>query len=221
MSHSTIAAGTNKKIMASTQEVRATVRWLARDREGLRRLVVATGRGSRARRRSRAWPDRSVLDSSAEALLPTPELTIEESLIKELTKNSRCPFHIVEQNSYNEFNAMNACMIASGTATLEAAILKRPMVIIYKTSWLTYVLAKIFVKIPYIGLANIVAGHSVVPELIQDMATPQNIAQEMEKLLLDHKLIHRIQKEFSKFPLWLGEPGASQRAAKIILKELN
>ena len=116
---------------------------------------------------------------------------------------------------------MNACMIASGTATLEAAILKRPMVIIYKTSWLTYVLAKIFVKIPYIGLANIVAGHSVVPELIQDMATPQNIAQEMEKLLLDHKLIHRIQKEFSKFPLWLGEPGASQRAAKIILKELN
>ena len=147
--------------------------------------------------------------------------TIEESLIKELTKNSRCPFHIVEQNSYNEFNAMNACMIASGTATLEAAILKRPMVIIYKTSWLTYVLAKIFVKIPYIGLANIVAGHSVVPELIQDKATPQNIAQEMEKLLLDHKLIHRIQKEFSKFPLWLGEPGASQRAAKIILKELN
>jgi lipid-A-disaccharide synthase len=147
--------------------------------------------------------------------------TIEESLIKELTNSSNCPFRIVEQNSYNEFNAMNACMIASGTATLEAAILKRPMVIIYKTSWLTYLLAKIFVKIPHIGLANIVAGHLVVPELIQDKATPKNIAQETEKLLSDHKLIHRIQKEFAKFPDWLGEPGASQRAAKIILKELN
>jgi len=147
--------------------------------------------------------------------------TIEESLIRQCTGNASCPIRIVEQNSYNAFNAMTACMIASGTATLEAAILKKPMVIIYKTSWLTYGLAKFFIKIPRIGLANIVAGRAVVPELIQNKATPKNIAGEIEKLLSDHKLIHRIQKEFSKFPIWLGEPGASQRAAKIILKEIN
>lgn len=145
---------------------------------------------------------------------------IQLSLIERWTNKTSCPMRVVEQNSYNEFNALTVCMVASGTATLEAAILKKPMVIIYKTSWLTYFLAKLFVKIRHIGLANIVAGHSVVPELIQNNATAQNISQEIEKLLSDPKEINRIQKEFSKVPLWLGEPGASQRAAKIILKEI-
>ena len=147
--------------------------------------------------------------------------TIPQQLIEHMTNRSKCPLQIIEQNSYDEFNATTVCMIASGTATLEAAILKKPMVIIYKTSWITYALAKFFVKIPHIGLANIVAGHAVVPELIQENASGINIAKETEKLLSDPKSVHRIQKEFSKFSAWLGEPGASQRAAKIILKELN
>jgi lipid-A-disaccharide synthase len=147
--------------------------------------------------------------------------TVSDGLIRSFTDGAECPIRIVEQNSYNEFNAFSACMIASGTATLEAAILKKPMVIIYKTSWATYQLAKFFIKIPHIGLANIVAGHLVVPELIQDEATPKNIAQEMEKLLTDNKLINRIQKEFAKFSIWLGEPGASQRTANILIKEIG
>lgn len=145
---------------------------------------------------------------------------IDEDLINSITRRATCPIRIVEQRSYNEFNTLTACIVSSGTATLEAAILKKPMVIIYKTSWLTYLIAKLFVKIPNIGLANIVAGKTIVPELIQNKATGENIASEMEKLLSDHKLTHRIQKEFSKFPIWLGDPGASQRAAKIILKEI-
>ncbi len=145
---------------------------------------------------------------------------VDQNLIDQLAQQSSCPIRTVEQNSYNEFNALTACIVASGTATLEAAILKKPMVIVYKTSWLTYFLAKMFIKIPNIGLANIVAGKTIVPELIQDKATAKNIAGEMEKLLSDHKQTHWIQKEFSKFPIWLGDPGASQRAAKIILKEI-
>ncbi len=147
--------------------------------------------------------------------------TVDERFIRSLTDTAACPIRIVEQHGYNEFNALSACMIASGTATLEAAILKKPMVIVYKTSWLTYTIVKFFIKIPHVGLANIVAGHEVVPELIQSKATPQNIAQKMEKLLTDHKATQRIHKEFSKFSVWLGEPGASQRAAKIIVKELS
>ncbi len=128
---------------------------------------------------------------------------------------------VVSNHSYNVLNAMTACMVASGTATLETAILKKPMVIIYKTSWVTYALAKIFVKIPNIGLANIVAGKKIVPELIQNNANPVKIAAEMEKLLSDPKEINRIQKELSKIHGWLGDPGASRRAAKIIIKELT
>lgn len=146
---------------------------------------------------------------------------VDKNFVDLLATQSTCPILTIEQDSYNEFNALTACIVASGTATLEAAILKKPMVIVYKTSWLSYILARIFIKIPNIGLANIVAGKTVVPELLQGKATPKNIAEEMEKLLSDHNLTNRIQKEFSKFPIWLGDPGASQRAAKIILKEID
>jgi lipid-A-disaccharide synthase len=152
-------------------------------------------------------------------LLKAP--TVSSQLIDPLIREAKCPIRVIEQTSYNEFNALTCCMIASGTATLEAAILQKPMAIIYKTSWLTYTLAKWLITIPNIGLANIVAGRTVVPELIQEKATGENLALEMEKLVSDHKLSHRIQKEFAKFPTLLGESGASQRAAKIILKVLN
>jgi lipid-A-disaccharide synthase len=146
--------------------------------------------------------------------------TIPESIIQRFVKNVKVPVKIVTQNSYNELNAMTACMVASGTATLETAILKKPMVVIYKTSWITYALAKIFVKIKNIGLVNIVAGKPIVPELIQNNASPEKIAAQMEKLLSDPKESSRIQKELSKIHNWLGDPGASRRAAKIISKEL-
>lgn len=189
--------------------------------------VVGLLPGSREKEITRHLP---VMAKAAELLYKTNQnrqfvllkaSTIDEHLARTLIKDAACPIQIVNEHGYNELNAMSACMIASGTATLEAAILTRPMVIIYKTSWLTYTLAKMFVTIPNIGLANIVAGYTVVPELIQDNATPENIAAEMEKLLTDHKLVTRIQKEFMKFSIFLGDPGASQRAAKIVLKELN
>ena len=146
--------------------------------------------------------------------------TIPEPMIRRLIKRVKVPVTVVTQNSYNELNAMTACMVASGTATLETAILKKPMVVIYKTSWITYALAKLFVKIKNIGLVNIVAGKQIVAELIQNNATPQKIAAEMEKLLSDPKESMRIQKELSKIHVWLGDPGASRRAAKIITREL-
>ncbi len=68
------------------------------------------------------------------------------------------PIKIFEGSSYDGINAMNAAIVASGTATLETALLEKPMVIIYKTSWPTYVIAKSVIKIPYIGLVNVVAG---------------------------------------------------------------
>lgn len=80
-------------------------------------------------------------------------------------------------------NASNIVALASGTATLEAMLLHRPMVTFYKLNWLTYIIVKLMVKIQYYSLPNIVAGKKVIQELIQSDATPENLAAEIEKLM--------------------------------------
>ena len=86
-------------------------------------------------------------------------------------------------------NASDIVALASGTATLEAMLLHRPMVTFYKLNWLTYIIAKFLVKIPYYSLPNIIAGKKVIEELIQADATPQHLATEIEKLM-DHETAH-------------------------------
>ena len=80
-------------------------------------------------------------------------------------------------------NASNIVALASGTATLEAMLLHRPMVTFYKLNWLTYHVVKLLIKIPYYSLPNIIAGKKVIRELIQHDATPENLAAEIEKLM--------------------------------------
>ncbi len=123
------------------------------------------------------------------------------------------PVKIYEGNPHDGINAMSAAIVASGTATLETALLNKPMVIIYKTSWMTYAIAKNVIKIPCIGLVNVVAGRKIVPELIQNNCNPTNIAKAVESILHDKN----ITEELKKVKITLGEGGASHRAAKIIL----
>ena len=80
-------------------------------------------------------------------------------------------------------NAANIIALASGTATLEALLLHRPMVTFYKLNWLTYIIAKLMIKIPYYSLPNIIAGKKVIQELIQSDATAEKLAAEIEKLM--------------------------------------
>jgi lipid-A-disaccharide synthase len=86
-------------------------------------------------------------------------------------------------------NASDIVALASGTATLEAMLLHRPMVTFYKLHWLTYMIAKFLVKIPYYSLPNIIAGKKVIQELIQADATPEHLASEIEKLM-DNETAH-------------------------------
>jgi len=127
------------------------------------------------------------------------------------------PLKIYDGPTYDGINAMDAVMVASGTATLETALLKKPMVIIYKTSWLTYFLARSLIKIPYIGLVNIVAGKKVAEELIQNDATAAKIANALESSLYNHHIID----ELAALKNSLGLPGASLRAAQIILETIK
>jgi lipid-A-disaccharide synthase len=121
---------------------------------------------------------------------------------------------IYDGPAYDGINAMDAALVASGTATLECALLKKPMVIIYKTSWLTYFLAKALIKIPYIGLVNIVAGKKIVEELIQTEADAKSVANGLESALHNQTLV----EEYSAVKTSLGQPGASLRAAKVVLE---
>lgn len=98
-----------------------------------------------------------------------------------------CPIKIqvVQNQNYDVMQVCDAIIAASGTATLEIALMAIPLVIIYKGSWLEYKIAKHLIKIPYIGLCNILANKKIVQELLQYDATPKNITEEIEKILND------------------------------------
>ena len=138
-------------------------------------------------------------------------------LIESIVGNPKhIPIKIYDGPTYDGINAMDVGLVASGTATLETALLKKPMVIIYKTSWLTYGLAKSLIKIPYIGLVNIVAGKKIAEELIQNDATADNIASAIEAALRNPQIID----ELAALKTSLGGPGASLRAARVVLDNL-
>jgi len=112
-----------------------------------------------------------------------------ENLLAQYPDSLKAHIRLVENTSSESkigrqvMNASNIIALASGTATLEAMLLHRPMVTFYKLHWLTYQIAKLLVKIPYFSLPNIIAGKKVIQELIQSEATPENLAAEIEKLM--------------------------------------
>lgn len=108
-------------------------------------------------------------------------------------------------------------LAASGTATLECGIIGTPMIIIYKTSWISYLLGRMLVKVPYIGLVNLVAGKKLAPEFIQHEARPGAIFLMAQMLLAEGRPRQSVKDELAKIPGLLGEPGAARRAAGEIL----
>lgn len=112
-----------------------------------------------------------------------------EQGVEQLVPHLKAVVHILENTDTESkvgrmvMNASNIIALASGTATLEAMLMHRPMVTFYKLHWLTYLIAKFLVKIPYYSLPNIIAGKKVIEELIQADATPENLGVEIEKLM--------------------------------------
>ncbi|OOT50441.1 lipid-A-disaccharide synthase [Acinetobacter pittii] len=112
-----------------------------------------------------------------------------EQGVEQLASQLKAKIHILENTDSESkigrmvMNASDIIALASGTATLEAMLMHRPMVTFYKLHWLTYLIAKFLVKIPYYSLPNIIAGKKVIEELIQADATPENLAAEIEKLM--------------------------------------
>lgn len=125
---------------------------------------------------------------------------------------------ITRDRIHDMIRACDAVISVSGTVTLEIALVGTPMVIIYKLSPLTYQLAKRLVKVPNIGLCNIVAGETVVRELIQDQANPDEIAAEVGTLLTDQTYHDTIVRKLGEVRSKLGRGGASVNIARIALE---
>jgi len=128
---------------------------------------------------------------------------------------------LIKKNSKLVLQQSKMVIVASGTATLETALAEKPMVIIYKISPTSYFIGKLLINVENIGLANLVAGRRLVPELIQNEVTPDNIALETIKILENKKLYYKIIKGLKHIRNILGAPGASQRTAKIARMLLN
>lgn len=141
--------------------------------------------------------------------------TLEEAVITEMTSPFKVKVRIISGHTYDVISCADLALVASGTATLETGLLGVPMVIIYKVSFLSYVLGKLFVQVKNIGLVNIVAGKTVVPELIQGDASGKRIAGEALAILNSKEKKQKMIKELEALRDKLGEPGAAGRAAQI------
>ncbi len=136
-------------------------------------------------------------------------------------KKTLLPVKVVEGLTYDVMNLSELLIMSSGTATLEAAILGKPMVIIYKLSSLSYWIGRMLVHVDHIGLVNLVAGKRIAPELLQKDATPEKIAKESLRILNDRDLLRAMTESMIEVRQSLGEPGAVQRAARIVLAMLQ
>ena len=192
-----------------------------------RKLSIALLPGSRDHEVKRLLPP--LIEASKIIISKIPNLqfliplapSLSKSTIIPYLSNLSFPITIVEGFTYDVMNISHLLITASGTATLEGAILKKPMIIVYKVSLLSYLLGRIMIKVNHIGLVNLVAGKTVVPELIQKDVNPKKIAEEALKILEDQDLYRKISEELSNVRIRLGQSGASDRAARLITSLLS
>jgi lipid-A-disaccharide synthase len=130
------------------------------------------------------------------------------------------PITMLFGHAHDAMIAADGVLVASGTATLEAALLKRPMVITYKMLPLTYWLSKRKAYLPYVGLPNVLASKFVVPEILQDDATPENLSQALLNLVGDKNAVAELEVLFGEMHTQLKQDTA-QKAAQAILPYLN
>jgi lipid-A-disaccharide synthase len=125
--------------------------------------------------------------------------------------------HFAENATHEVMKYANLAIVTSGTATLETACFETPMVVVYRTSWITYRIARALVRIKNISLVNIVAGKTIVPELVQGNATVPKIVAAVSELYRNEERCFRMKKELSAVRGLLGSLGASTNVAKTIL----
>jgi lipid-A-disaccharide synthase len=153
-------------------------------------------------------------------LLPlAPTLTAE--FVEPFLKETPVPIRLIQKDTIGVLEACDVALVTSGTATLEAAIVGVPMVIVYRVSPISYWIGKRVVKVSHIGLVNLVAGEQVVPELVQKDATPDRLAREVVQILNDPETRSRMIGNLKTVTERLGKGGAAERTAALALEMMN
>jgi lipid-A-disaccharide synthase len=143
--------------------------------------------------------------------------TIHDNLLQSLLRQSPVPVTVVKGQASEAMAVSDLALVVSGTATLEAAVVGTPLILLYRTTPLTFWLARYLIQVRWIGLVNLVAGRTVAPELIQSDATGQRLYEEALRILEDRSAYAEMKRSLAKVRADLGEPGASTRAAEVVL----
>jgi lipid-A-disaccharide synthase len=128
---------------------------------------------------------------------------------------------IIPGQAYQALGAAHAAVVASGTATVEAALAGVPTVIVYRVSPLTFAVGRRLVRVEHVGMANLLAGERVFPELIQDDFTPERLAHEVLGLIQAPERMMAVRSGLATVIRRLGGPGASMRAARVAVELMD
>jgi lipid-A-disaccharide synthase len=188
------------------------------------RRVIALLPGSRRSELTHLLPD--MLAAAKILLCRFPDLqfilpvapTLDQAFVRTFVDRCGIPVRMIEGRVYDVLRASDAALVTSGTATLEAGLMSVPMVIVYRISALTYYIVSKLVHagLKHVGLVNIVADERIVPELIQEKSTPQNMADAVARMLNDPAYYDRIRAGLDNVRKRLGDSGASARAASVV-----
>jgi lipid-A-disaccharide synthase len=151
----------------------------------------------------------------------SPTLAQEMQMMLDSWENNRRRIEIKTGAGTQIMQRAFAAIIASGTATQEAAYYRLPFVLVYKVSWLTYLAAQVVVKVDYLGMPNVLANKEIVPEFIQHKANPRRIASALLQLIDEPAARNAMVLAFDEIIASLSKEGASDRAARAILEEIS
>jgi lipid-A-disaccharide synthase len=130
------------------------------------------------------------------------------------------PVHIIEEATYDVLAAADCSIVSSGTATVEAALLGAPMVVVYRLSWITALIARRMIQTSFFSMVNLIMNKKVVPELIQEGFKPEALEAEVRKLLIYAPAREQMKRDLKEVRARLGPGGAIERAAGIIARLL-
>ena len=169
----------------------------------------------------------NVIPVMASVALAFPDFQFGVAVVSNLDKTLYGALHdlqnvrFIEDDTYNLLLHSKAAIVTSGTATLETALLRVPQAVIYKTSTISYTIARSFIKVPFISLVNLIAGKQVVKEMIQSDMNAKAVISELKRLVLDENYRSRIAAEYQKIYQTLDIGSASENAAMLMLKYLK
>lgn len=187
------------------------------------RPIVGLLPGSRANEIKRLLPVMLLAAEQLQKQLPNAQFilpqadAIADDLLNSYLSQTTINVTVIKHQPYDVIQCCDAVMTTSGTATLEIALLGVPMLICYQLAAITYWLGRWLVKIPFIGLPNIVAGKSIIKEFIQHEANAENLATEMLNILTDEQYVGQMRKDLAEVKAELGQGGASKVMADLVV----